>query len=375
MPMTYGADMSFLDTQSMSDQALGSTADALNNALKPLAHFAIAAGATRVRVRDATGCDITNASRLKREKFNHLVAKLNRALLVTSCVPLLDIRAHPAATTAEVVFPALRESFVGELIQMGDALQHMKYVLLVERDVRTASRRTNIATTMDWEEAVAPHVIAADRLSNHIVAEVKIYGRARNRYVQLSKMGQASWRSRQPIEHELFVAKHKIADLLVMLSNTASSAASEASQFECRFDSGTIRRYVSTWRSHGDRVWDPRAIVKADRMFRRTVPSHHPLSDILRPKSQLARAREAWQADYLRSFSLLELLLERARSCAKDTVTAQAVLLGRSPRSGASDAITVDLGAGRVLEIHTARTTSGEPSLPPNIPRIVVAMH
>jgi len=376
MAMPYGADMSFLDTQSMDDQALESTADALDNALAALAHFAIAAGAARKLVRDVTGLDITNASRLKGEKFNVLVAKLNRALLLTSCVPLLDIHAHPSAKTAEVVSPAFQQSFVDELIQMANALQHMKYALIVENDVRTTSRKTSIATTTDWDEAVEPHLIAADRLSSHIVAEVRTYGRARNRYIQLSKIGQVPWRSRQPIEDELFVAKHKIADLLATLSNTVSSAASQASQFECRFDSGTIRRYVSTWRSHADRVWDPRAIVKADRMFRRTVPSHHPLSDTLRPKSQLARARDAWQVDYLRSFSLLDQFLERTRSCAKDAVAAQNMLLGKSPRSGASDAtFNVDLGAGRVLEIHTARTTSDEPSTHPSIPRIVVTMH
>ena len=87
--MTYGADMSFLDTQSMDDQALESTADALDNALAPLAHFAIAAGAARKLVSDVTGLDITNASRLKGQKFNVLVAKLNRALLLTSCVYFL----------------------------------------------------------------------------------------------------------------------------------------------------------------------------------------------------------------------------------------------------------------------------------------------
>ncbi|MEW5813083.1 MAG: hypothetical protein AB1925_26990 [Actinomycetota bacterium] len=368
--------MSFLDTQSMDDQALKSTADALDNALAPLAHFAIAAGAPRELVRNATGLNITNSSRLKGQKFNDLVAKLNQALLLTSCVPLLDIRGHPSAKTAEVVPPAFRESFVNELIQMADALQRMKYVLLVEQDVRTTTRRIDIATTTSWEEAVEPHLIAADRLSSYIVAEVNIYRRTRNRYVQLAKIGQIPWSSRQPVERELFVAKHRIADLLAALSNTASCAASEASQFECSFDSGTIRRCVSTWRSHGDRMWDPRAMAKANRMFRRTIPSHHPLSDILRPQSQLARAREAWQADYLRSFSLLDQFLERTRSCAKDAAAAQDMLLSRSPRGSAADAtIAVNLGACRVLEIHTARTASSGPSANASIPRIVVAIY
>jgi hypothetical protein len=365
--------MKVLDVHAMSDNALDSTAHALDGALPPLASLAIAAGAAPDVVKRTTGCNVTNTSRVKKQTFNHLVARLDRALFATGCLPLLDVRVDPSALTTDVIGPTVRESFVGELIQMADALQHMKYVLLVELDTRTTVRSSDIATTIDWDETVGPHVMEWDRLSKHIVDQARTFERARARYVQLSNIGQVPWSSRQPIKNELFVTKHVIADLLEMLSESARSAATEASQFECRFDLRRIRRHVSAWKSHAERTWDHRVMVKSDKMFRRTLPLHHPLVDDLRPKLELAQTRLRWQSDYQRALPMLEVFVNLARSCADDAIAARMALVNNRTHLGSEDrTLTVDLGNGRVLTVHPAGFTSDEPPPLRDVPRIMI---
>ena len=116
-------------------------------------------------------------------------------------------------------------------------------------------------------------------------------------------------------------------------------------------------------------------MVKSDKMFRRTVPARHPLTDILRPKPQLAQTRQDMQADYHRALPALRLFVDRTRSWGDDAMAARNVLLAIYPYDGtAHQATTVDFGNGRALEIHTARNASGDPSMLVNLASIVVTV-
>lgn len=375
IPQPYGADMTLLNPQAMSDQELERTAHALANALPPLAHFAIAVGAAPGLVRRYTGCNVTNTSRLKKQTVDHLATKLNRALLISGCVPLLDIQAPANAASTEVIDPTIREPFVGQLMDMADALQRMKYVLLVELDARGLGRNTNIASTSGWHEMVEPHLARMEQISNRIVDEVRIFEEARRRYVQLANIRQTSWRSRQPIKDKLFVGPYKIADLLLLLAEFARSAARQAGTFDRMFQPSHIQGCLGVWRSHADRVWDQKAITRGDRAFRKTVPSHHPLTDVLRSKSDLAHNRAHWKAGYQRAYPFLKLSVGIAQDCASDAEAARKLLLSNATH-GSSEVTSaaVDLGYGHVLKVLTGVASPQTPEFLRGIPTIVVAV-
>lgn len=371
----YGADMTVLNPQAMSDQELERTAHAVGNALPALAHFAIAVGAAPGLVRRYTGCSVTNTSRLKKQTFDHLVTKLNQALLISGCVPLLDIHAAVSAASTEVIDPTIREPFVEELMNMADALQRMKYVLAVELEIRTSRRNAEIATIDGWEEKVQPHVARMQRISDRIVYEAKVFEQARRRYAQLAAIGQISWPSRQPIKNQLFVAPYRIAELLLPFADSARSAAREASAFERMFQPSHIRRFLGSWRSHADRVWDQRDIIMGDKAFRKTVPSHHPLTAALRPKSDLAQNRERWKADYQRAYPFLQLSVGIAQKCANDAEAARKLLLNKDTH-GSTDVASaaVELGDGHVLKVLAGAATPQTPALLRGIPTIVITV-
>lgn len=360
--------MTVLDPRAMSDQTLEQTAHALANALTALAQFAIAAGVTPGLVRRYTGSNVTNTSRPRKQTFNHLVAKLNQALVSSGCVPLLDVRARASATAIEVIYPTIRQPFVDELMKMADALQQMKYVLMVELDARTLRCGTDIASIDGWHETVQPHIARCESVASRIIDEVEMFDRARTRYIQLARIGQISWSSRRSTKDRLFVAQHKIADLLVVFADCMRSTAREASMFDRMFHPSQVRRLAGAWRTHADRVWDQRVIAKGNRDFRKTAPSYHPLTDILSSKSSLARSREDWRTDYQRAYQALQPIVSIARSRANEAESFRELLLSNGVHASAA----VDLGYGCVLKIRTVTATAHESTLLGSIPDIAV---
>lgn len=371
----YGPHMTTLDVNRMSDGTLDSTARALSAAIPPLGDLAIAAGAAPELVRRSTGRRVTNTSRVRKQTFNHLASKADRALLATGCLPLLSILADSGATVVASLDEALRKPFIDELVEMIDAIQHMKYVLILELDTRIVQRRDGIATSERWAAMVQPHLAEMNQLSLRITDQAKAFQHIGIRHKRLLAEQRLSWSSRQPLADQLFTLKLQIADSLDRLAGTALVASCQAGQLESAFDQASVRRFNAAMHSHADRAWDHRRLVSRDSHLRACTPADHPLAGDLRPKSALTLTRQQWQADYRRALQPLRQVVERARTCSEAATAARDILLGLDrPGSSVSAAITVDLGNGLGLEVQAGMALPGDQLRLSPLPRTAISV-
>ena len=336
--------------------------------------LAIAAGAAPDLVRRSTGRRVTNTSRVRKQTFNHLASKADRALLATGYLPTLSIRAESGATVVASLDEALRRPFIDELVELIDAIQHMKYVLILELDTRIVRRRDSIATSERWAAMVQPHLVEMNQITLRIADQAKAFQRIGIRYKRLLADRRCSWSSRQPLADQLFTLKLQIADSLERLAGTALTVSCQAGQLESAFDQASVRRFNAAMHSHADRAWDHRTLVSRDSHLRACTPVDHPLAGDLRSKSALALTRQQWQADYQRALPPLRQVVERARAFSETATATRKALLGAEDLGfGGPRTITFDLCDGLGLQVQAGVRCPGDQLRLIRLPRAAIA--
>ncbi|WP_157521164.1 hypothetical protein [Mycobacterium sp. ACS4331] len=359
------------ELRAMNANQLVATAYSLANALPPLAHLAIAAGAPPNLVRQSTGCAVTSTTRFKTQTAINLIDRVNEALVATGCIPPIDIRMHSSATVGQSLKGADRQIFADEVIEMANALQRMKYAVLFEIDSRDTTHAGDLLTPADWNTWVQPRVDDMARLSDLLAEQAQIFARTRAQYVHLCKTPQVSWFSRRTTEKSLMISKLAIADSLEMLAASARLAYRDASRFEAGLGPKAQRQLVASWKRHAERLHDHRAIMWHSSIFRRTLPTKHPLIEVLQSRSQLSQSRNDLQASYQRALHALERFMNHTQSVGLAAASAHQALLSNRARSDTNPTWSVCLEYGRLIEIRTP-SERAESSLLSNIPVITV---
>ncbi|MCA2320438.1 hypothetical protein JF732_10065 [Mycobacterium intracellulare] len=307
-----------LDPSLMTPESLETTIAALCDALKPLAKLARGAGGGQAAVHIATGVSITNAKRLREQTYNALATQVNKSLIHTGCLPPIALQSESAPEAQIPIYATNWKTLAYQLaIDMADAIQGMKYALLLAAAGNGWERQLSALETQHWEARVQPKVAEISSSHLSIACAIRHLEHSRIRYLALRDNPHATWDTRRRSETALFRSAWKLVNLLNQVEQDLQSMYDEAKRFEPQHAPKWINKaeaarvtYIRTASNH-------RFFPVKISALQSTIPAKNPLSGQLLRQDNIEAIHENWHTANLAAAPRLNRILENIRKDAK----------------------------------------------------------
>lgn len=319
--------MHALDPSLMSPESLEATIVALCDALTPLAKLARAAGGGQAAVHAATGVNISNAKRLRGQTYNALAIQVNKSLIQTGCLPPIAVQSESAPDAHMPLYATNWKTLACQLaIEMAEAIQQMKYTLLLVFAGNGWERQLSVLGARSWDKTVQPKITEITSRHAMIAGGVQQFEHRRIRYLALRNNPHVTWDTRRQAETALFLTAWKLVNLLTQVKQSLQSMYDEAKRYELQHAPKSINRaeaaratYVRTGSNH-------RFFPVKIRALQKTIPANNPLSEWLPRQSNVKAIHQEWCGANLAAAPLLNRILVGIRKDADEVKRLHRVL-------------------------------------------------